>query len=161
MRGSSLALLLALASTSALAEDLKLDGHRIVLPAPLVFETGRAELTSPAPLAPLVAHLAKREFITLVRIEGHVAGVPAAEAQALSAARALAVARALVAQGVDCKRLLPVAFGDTKPAADNKTPAGRAQNTRIELHNATLRGRAIGGMPVDGGGQPAGDPCSS
>jgi CheY-like chemotaxis protein len=160
MRGSSLALLLALASTSALAEDLKLDGHRIVLPAPLVFEAGRAEPSSPAPLGPLVAHLAKREYITLVRVEGHVAGVAPAEAQALSAARALAVARALVAQGVDCKRLLPVAFGDTKPVADNKTPAGRAQNTRIELHNATLRGRAIGGMPVDGGGQLAGDPCS-
>lgn len=155
----SLTLLLTLSIPAlAHAADVTLDGNTIVLPAPIVFETGSAKLASTEPLAPLVAFFAKREVITLVRIEGHVASGP--DAQALSAARALAVARALVAQGVDCKRILPVAFGDTKPVADPKAPGAAARNTRIEAVNAAMRGRPIGGLPTDGGGQPAGDPCA-
>ena len=62
-----------------------------------------------------------------------------------------------IALAVD--RLLAVGFGPTKPIADSSTPEGRGQNNRVELHNAQLRGRAIGGMPTDGGGQVAGDLC--
>jgi hypothetical protein len=47
----------------------------------------------------------------------------------------------------------------TKPVADASTPEGRAANVRIDAINAALRGRLIGGMPADGGGQLAGDPC--
>jgi hypothetical protein len=36
----------------------------------------------------------------------------------------------------------------------------RTLNRRISFFNAGLRGRAIGGMPLDGGGQLAGDPCA-
>jgi OOP family OmpA-OmpF porin len=69
------------------------------------------------------------------------------------------VARRLVADGSACKRLLPVGFGGTKPVASNATPDGKAQNRRTDFVNAELRGRAIGGLPVDGGGRVAGDPC--
>jgi OOP family OmpA-OmpF porin len=37
---------------------------------------------------------------------------------------------------------------------------GRAQNRRTLFVNAALRGRPIGGMPVDGGGRVGGDPCA-
>ena len=51
-------------------------------------------------------------------------------------------------------------FGANKPLADASTPEGRAQNTRVELHNAALRNLPIGGAPPDGGGQPsAADLC--
>ncbi|MBP6608828.1 MAG: carboxypeptidase regulatory-like domain-containing protein, partial [Deltaproteobacteria bacterium] len=40
-------------------------------------------------------------------------------------------------------------------------PDGRAQNRRVAFVNAALRGRPIGGMPIDGGGKVAGDLCSS
>ena len=59
--------------------------------------------------------------------------------------------------GVDCKRLIAVGFGSAKPVADNSTPEGKAQNRRVSFFNAALRGRLIGGMPADGGGQIAGD----
>jgi OOP family OmpA-OmpF porin len=64
-----------------------------------------------------------------------------------------------VEQGIDCKRLISVGFGSSKPVADNATPEGRRQNTRIEIINAALRGKVIGGMPIDGGGILAVDPC--
>jgi OOP family OmpA-OmpF porin len=77
------------------------------------------------------------------------------DAQARSEARALAVAKALVKAGVDCKRVLPVGFGASKPAFEDAS-----KNTRMVFENAALRGHAIGGMPVDGGGKVAGDPCA-
>ena len=73
--------------------------------------------------------------------------------------RSIAVAKWLVGKGVDCKRLLPVGFGQEKPIADNKTAEGREQNRRTAFVNAELRKKPIGGMPVDGGGKVAGDPC--
>jgi hypothetical protein len=67
--------------------------------------------------------------------------------QAMTEARALSTARALVARGVDCKRLLPVGFGETKPVSDNRTADGRAANRRTTLVPAALNGKLIGGMP--------------
>ena len=92
-----------------------------------------------------------------MRIEGHVSG--STTSQALSEKRALAICKKLIAAGVDCKRLIAVGFGDTKPIEENNTPSGRAANTRISFVNAALRGHLIGGMPADGGGVVAGDVC--
>lgn len=144
------------------AAPITLDGNRLVLPGPVSFATGAATLTpeSDAALAAAAAWLVQKDYITTARVEGHVAGGgDAAASQRLSEERAMAVAKALVAKGVACGRLLPVGFGDTKPVAANDTAEGRAANTRVEIHNAALRGRPIGGMPVEGGGRVAGDPC--
>ncbi|ROO29751.1 hypothetical protein SAOR_02620 [Salinisphaera orenii MK-B5] len=51
---------------------------------------------------------------------------------ALSAARARAVARALVDNGVPARRIGARGFGDTRPVASNDTAEGRAANRRIE-----------------------------
>lgn len=166
LRRSLVLALLAMPTTSFAdrappPSEFQLEGHRLVLPIPLTFETGSDKLGSSSirGVLHIANYLKQKEYISLLRIEGHVAK-DTANAQLLSEQRALAVARALVAEGVDCKRLLPVGFGDNKPVADSSTPEGRAQNTRIEPINAQLRGKAIGGMPADGGGRVAGDPCS-
>jgi OOP family OmpA-OmpF porin len=77
----------------------------------------------------------------------------------LSEKRAMAVARWLVGHGVACGRVIPVGFGQTKPVVPNDTPDNKAQNRRVAFVNAALKGKPIGGAPVDGGGKVAGDPC--
>lgn len=157
--------LLGLFAGTALADGptYKLDGNNVVPPSPVVYETGKAKLTveSDAALASIRSFLDDKSYVSTLRIEVHSDNTGKAAAnQTLTEQRALAVARALVARGIDCKRLLPVGFGDTKPVAENGTAEGRAQNRRTTFVNAALRGRPIGGMPIDGGGKVAGDPCA-
>lgn len=140
----------------------ELDGNNLKVPDPILFETGGDTIkpeSAPA-LEHVAAYLGDKSYISLMRVEVHSdnQGNPNAN-QTLTEKRALAIARALVGKGVDCKRLLPVGFGDSKPVAPNDTADGRAQNRRSVFANAMLRGRAIGGMPADGGGRVAGDPC--
>jgi outer membrane protein OmpA-like peptidoglycan-associated protein len=49
----------------------------------------------------------------------------------LSRKRAEAVRRFVVDRGVNLRRIEFIGFGETHPAADNLTPAGRAQNRRV------------------------------
>jgi len=51
----------------------------------------------------------------------------------LSLRRAEAAQSYLVAHGIDPKRILIVGMGEADPAATNATPAGRAQNRRVEI----------------------------
>jgi len=112
-------------------------------------------------IAYVKGYLDDKSTVTTLRIEVHADQTGRPDAiQTLTETRAMAVAKALVAKGVDCRRLIPVGFGATKPLADNATPEGRAQNRRTSFVNAALRGRPIGGMPIDGGGVVAGDPCT-
>lgn len=52
--------------------------------------------------------------------------------QGLSERRAEAVRKWLTENGVPAERIRAVGFGESRPAADNKTPSGRALNRRVE-----------------------------
>jgi OOP family OmpA-OmpF porin len=141
------------ARAGAPAQELRRDGHEMVLPQPLAFAPGNPDLLpqSEPGLDLIRAYMAKQPAITLLRIEGHVTDAADEHARlVLSLKRSLAVALWLVEHGVDCKRLIPVGFGGSKP----RHPPGDARNERIEFVNAAMRGRPIGGLPVDGGGMP-------
>jgi OOP family OmpA-OmpF porin len=140
----------------------KLKGFQLELPGSIVFETGTAKIKPESEEVLTIVHnfLQDRKDVTLLRIEGHTDDVGEdAKNQTLSEQRALAVGQWLVAKGNDCKRLLPVGFGETRPVADNKTEEGKAQNRRVDFLIAALNGKAVEGKPVDAGGKPAGDPC--
>jgi OOP family OmpA-OmpF porin len=111
----------------------------------------------------VASYLQAKPEITLLRIEGHTDNDgQAAGNQTLSEKRAMAVAKWLTVRGEKCDRLLPVGFGQMKPIAgsvDKQTPDEKNQNRRVAFVNAALKGKPIGGMPVDGGGKVAGDPC--
>jgi len=51
----------------------------------------------------------------------------------LSEKRAQAVRDAIIARGIDARRVTALGFGDTVPVADNNTEAGRARNRRTEF----------------------------
>ena len=135
----------------------------LVLEAQSLFQTGtdayRAEIE--AALQPVLSHLQEHPEVTLLRIEGHTDNTGRLSAnQELSEKRALAVARWLAAHGVDCRRLIPVGFGPTRPLGDNiTTQDGPRRNRRVVFVDTAVRGKPIGGMPVDGGGRVAGDAC--
>jgi outer membrane protein OmpA-like peptidoglycan-associated protein len=69
-----------------------------------------------------------------VQVIGHTDNKgKATELVALSAARSQSVMTALVARGVDAKRLMPNGMGGDEPIADNRSTAGRAKNNRVEI----------------------------
>lgn len=132
------------------------------LPGPVVFETGSDKLKpeSDEVLAIVNDYLEAKPEITVLRIEGHTDSDGSKGGnQALSEKRAMSVARWLTAQGISCARLFPVGFGQEKPLVDNTSAENKAMNRRVAFVNAALKGKPIAGMPLDGGGKPAGDPC--
>ena len=85
----------------------------------------------------LLATLAKvvRSCPGSLVIEGHTDSDGAeASNQRLSLARAKAVRASLISLGIGKERLSTEGYGETRPAASNDTPVGRAQNRRIEIH---------------------------
>ncbi|MBS1117895.1 MAG: putative rane protein [Deltaproteobacteria bacterium] len=161
MRRIPLALVLV-SSISLAAPRYELDGNQLKVPHPVIFESGKPALKPEAAeaISYVRGYLDDKPYVSLLRVEVHSDSTGTEKFnQVLSEQRALAVAKALVAQGIDCKRLIAVGFGSTKPVADNSTPEGKAQNRRTVFANVQLRGRNIGGQPSDGGGHVAGDPC--
>jgi OOP family OmpA-OmpF porin len=152
-----------LLANACMAQLPTIDNNGLVLSKPVLFETGTAVLKpeSDEALLSVKAFLQAKEYISLLRIEGHVAGGGNEnDNQSLTEKRAMAVCKWLIKNGIDCKRLIAVGFGSNKPVADNSSPAAKAANNRVEFKIAELRGHAIGGMPVDGGGKVAGDSCN-
>ena len=99
------------------------------------FDTGKADLKADgtATVAEIVKALKAAPQLK-VSVEGHTdnVGQPAAN-KALSERRAAAVMAAIVAGGIDAKRLSSAGFGQEKPVADNRSEEGRAKNRRVEL----------------------------
>lgn len=72
-----------------------------------------------------------------IRIDGHTDSVgPDAFNQALSQRRADAVKAYMVSEGIAADRIQTRGLGESSPVADNSTDAGRAQNRRVEVHEA-------------------------
>jgi OOP family OmpA-OmpF porin len=140
------------------APAFQIEQNQLKVPGPVVFDAAseRIKPESDAVLSHVKAFLEAKSYITLLRIEGHTdnSGDPVKNQQ-LSEKRAVSVARWLIIRGIDCKRLLAVGFGGEKPVADSSTADGKAQNRRTVFAIAQLRGHAIGGLPVDGGGRVA------
>lgn len=133
-------------------------GGKIALPGNIVYEFGKATIKpeSEPTLQALKDFMDQNKQFTLIRIEGHTDNQgPKDLNQKLSEDRALAVVTWLVGHGVDKAHLLAVGFGDSKPIADNATPAGQEQNRRTEFHMAEIEGKPLAGRDETGGGKVA------
>ena len=69
-----------------------------------------------------------------VVVEGHTDRTgSASHNQKLSEKRAGVIAKSLIAKGISEERISTVGYGESKPTADNNTPAGRQANRRVEI----------------------------
>lgn len=117
----------------------------IELPEAVTFDLGRAEI-KPA-MRPVIRRLgrvlaSRRGYRVLVT--GHTDDLPIANRRfasnwELSAARAAAVGRALLAQGLEPGRLTIRGLADQRPRVPNDSPAHRARNRRVEIELSPLK----------------------
>ena len=116
------------------------DGRMVVqLASDILFASGSAALSKDGKVAivevaGVLASIPERAF----QVEGHTDNVPIKTEQypsnwELASARALTVVRAMTDSGLGANRVSAASFADTKPAAGNDTPEGKAQNRRIEI----------------------------
>lgn len=100
----------------------------------LKFKTGSAVIDSTSMNEVRnIAEILKAYPIDL-KIAGYTDNVgKEASNQKLSANRATSVVNALVAMGIDAKRLAPEGYGSQFPVASNDTEEGKAQNRRIAV----------------------------
>jgi OOP family OmpA-OmpF porin len=102
-------------------------------PPGVYFDSGQAVITDTRALDQVVA-LCKANPQLTTEVQGHTDSTGSASYnQTLSEARARAVSDYFARQGVAPERIRATGFGETRPAAFNDTPEGRAQNRRVEI----------------------------
>ncbi len=107
----------------------------LVMPGNITFSFDDATLSSSfKPTLDKLASTMNQYDQTSVNIAGHTDSQGAASYNmGLSRDRAYSVANYLTARGVSASRVNVVAYGESRPIADNNTDYGRQQNRRVEL----------------------------
>lgn len=115
---------------------VRVTGKRIEVDGKILFAFDSDEIDRRS--FPLLDELAQvlrdHPNIERVYIQGHTDDVGELEYNDdLSQRRANSVRAALIARGIDADRLITKGYGERRPIAPNDTPAGRAQNRRVEF----------------------------
>lgn len=128
-------------------ENIRIVGDRFVFQSEVLFPTGSSDI-NPAgqdemkKLADAVNQLNQEipdDINWVLRVDGHTDNVPLAgtgrfrDNWELSSARATAVVKFLIANGVPANRLVAAGFGEYQPLDASDTADARAKNRRIEL----------------------------
>jgi chemotaxis protein MotB len=123
--------------------SIEVDDGKVIVQGELLFASGSDELSLEGRhtlerLAPALTQLLAAEPEQMILVGGHTDDVPIATQRfasnwELSAARATAVARGLVAAGLPPERVIASGFGSHHPRAPNRTAAERRRNRRIEV----------------------------
>jgi OOP family OmpA-OmpF porin len=102
-------------------------------PSGVYFDTDQTVIKDPRALDQAAAVFKANPSLT-AEAQGHTdSTASAAHNQTLSEARARAVRDYFARQGIAPERIGATGFGETRPAAANDTPEGRALNRRVEL----------------------------
>lgn len=126
--------------------DVRIVGDRFVFQSEVLFPIGSADLTPAGQqqirdLAGVLLEISRQippDINWVLRVDGHADRTPISTPRfasnwELSSARAIAVARLLIQEGLPTNRVATAAFGDTQPLDDRDTPEAYARNRRIEL----------------------------
>lgn len=127
-------------------DDIKIVGDRFVVPSDILYGSGSAELGAEAQaslskLVNTIKGVSKNipdSVGWVLRIDGHTDRVPIATERfpsnwELSTARAVAIVKFLIAQGIPANHLSANGFGQYQPVDDADAPAAHAKNRRIEF----------------------------
>jgi len=120
--------------------SLRPDGVHTVITDSVMFNTGEARIIEPArTVLRLLVGVIDTE-VKAVAVEGHTDSRPIRTIRyptnwELSAARAASVVRFLQQHEdvLEPQRYVALGYGEHRPVATNATPAGRAQNRRVEI----------------------------
>jgi chemotaxis protein MotB len=126
--------------------EVRIVGDRFVFQGEVLFAPGSAEL-SDAGLRQLrdlagvlsdVTPLIPADVAWVLRVDGHADRTPIRSVRfasnwELAAARAIAVAQILIAEGLPANRVAATSFGDAQPIDPGDSPQALARNRRIEL----------------------------
>lgn len=101
----------------------------------ILFDTGKASIRQESFETMIAIKNVLREYPSArFMIEGHTDSTGSLELNMrLSKERAASVKDYLIENGIEASRLESEGYGPTRPVADNKTAAGRAQNRRTEV----------------------------
>ncbi len=126
--------------------DVRVVGDRFVFQSEVLFGAGEADIsaagaTELAKLAAAITELQAQipaDVNWVLRIDGHTDKRPINTAQfpsnwELSAARAIAVTKYFVEQGIPAQHLVAAGFGDSRPIDAGDTEEAYARNRRIEF----------------------------
>jgi chemotaxis protein MotB len=111
---------------------------QIELKDSILFSSGSAETSEQAQKIFDEIALILKNYSNPVQVEGFTDNIPINSPKyptnwELSSARASAIVKYLVTQGVAPERLSAVGYGEYQPVASNATEAGRAQNRRVAI----------------------------
>ncbi len=111
------------------------DNINLIMPGNITFATGSAAINASFhQVLDSVAIVVDEFNKTLIAVSGHTDSTGSEQSnQVLSEKRARAVADYLKSQKVLPERFEIIGFGESRPIADNSTPAGREQNRRVEI----------------------------
>jgi OOP family OmpA-OmpF porin len=118
------------------APKTEVKAEKIELKEKVEFDTDSARILDQSKplLDEVVQALKDHPEILKVEIEGHTdSRASKAHNLKLSDERAASVRKYLEDHGIAANRLVSKGYGETKPIADNKTDAGRAENRRVEV----------------------------
>lgn len=110
-------------------------GVVVTLPGSIYFNVNQADVkpTMQIQVAKIAKALAAVHDQQLL-IEGHTDSDGSTESNLLlSESRARSVERILLSEGIPAERMEVKGYGKSNPIADNSTPAGKAQNRRVEI----------------------------
>jgi outer membrane protein OmpA-like peptidoglycan-associated protein len=119
-------------TASDMFDALNREGHIALY---INFDTGKSTIKPESKqIINQIVEMMKANPGLKIGVEGHTDNVGNPKSnKTLSDERAKSVVAAIVAQGIDTKRLSAAGYGQDKPIADNKTEEGRAKNRRVEL----------------------------
>jgi chemotaxis protein MotB len=126
--------------------EVRIVGDRFVFQGEVLFAPASAELSEAGlrqvrALASVLAEvtpLIPPDVAWVLRVDGHADRNPIRSARfasnwELAAARAIAVAQMLIAEGLPANRVAATSFGDAQPIDPGDSPQALARNRRIEL----------------------------